>query len=121
MGPFVLPDEAEHTVYWHILDHGKKNGSWKPPLSNLITFQRPQILFNVLYLQKFANLPSLQESTHQFQALLMPLGLDAHVHASYVSHYGMNDGEAHSSGSWNVFRTMHPSMSHLMINEMFPI
>ena len=32
LGPFVLPDEAEHTVYWHILDHGKKNGRWKPPL-----------------------------------------------------------------------------------------
>ena len=27
LGPVVLPDEAEHTVYWHILDHGKKNGS----------------------------------------------------------------------------------------------
>jgi peptidoglycan/xylan/chitin deacetylase (PgdA/CDA1 family) len=32
LGPFVEPDEAEATVYWHILDHGKKNGQWKPPL-----------------------------------------------------------------------------------------
>ena len=31
---------------------------------------------------------------HLLAALLMPLGLDAHVHASYVSD-GMNDGEAH--------------------------
>lgn len=31
---------------------------------------------------------------HLLAALLMPLGLDAHVHASYVSD-GMNDGEPH--------------------------
>ena len=32
LGPFVLPDETEETVYWHVLDHGRKNGTWKPPL-----------------------------------------------------------------------------------------
>lgn len=32
LGPFVLPEESEFTVYWHILDHHKKNGHWKPPL-----------------------------------------------------------------------------------------
>ncbi len=32
LGPFVLPDEAESTIYWHILDHGRENGKWKPPL-----------------------------------------------------------------------------------------
>ena len=32
LGPFVLPYETEETVYWHVLDHGRKNGTWKPPL-----------------------------------------------------------------------------------------
>lgn len=32
LGPFVYPDEAEHTVYWHILDHARDDGRWKPPL-----------------------------------------------------------------------------------------
>ena len=32
LGPFVLPDEAESTIYWHILDHGRNEGNWKPPL-----------------------------------------------------------------------------------------
>ena len=32
LGPFVLPNEAESTIYWHILDHGRGNGKWKPPL-----------------------------------------------------------------------------------------
>ena len=31
---------------------------------------------------------------HILAAFLMPLGLDAHVHASYVSD-GMDDGESH--------------------------
>ena len=31
LGPFVLPDETEETVYWHVLDPGRKNGTWKPP------------------------------------------------------------------------------------------
>ena len=34
---------------------------------------------------------------HLLAALIMPLGLDAHVHASYVSD-GMDDGEAHLNG-----------------------
>ena len=32
LGPFVLPEESETTIYWHILDHGRNNGDWKPPL-----------------------------------------------------------------------------------------
>lgn len=32
LGPFVLPEESETTIYWHILDHGRNNGNWKPPL-----------------------------------------------------------------------------------------
>ncbi len=32
LGPFVEPDEATHTVYWHILDHHKRKGEWAPPL-----------------------------------------------------------------------------------------
>ena len=39
---------------------------------------------------------------HFLAALLMPLGLDAHVHASYVSD-GMDDGEAHLE--WGELRT----------------
>ena len=34
---------------------------------------------------------------HIVAAFVMPLGLDAHVHASYVSD-GMDDGEAHLEG-----------------------
>ena len=32
LGPFVSPDETDETVYWHILDHRKQDGTWKPPL-----------------------------------------------------------------------------------------
>ena len=33
LGPAVMPDEAVATVYWHILDHGRNKGTWKPPLN----------------------------------------------------------------------------------------
>tara|TARA_B100000424_G_scaffold271259_1_gene273233 strand:+ start:3328 stop:4083 length:756 start_codon:yes stop_codon:yes gene_type:complete len=32
LGPFVNPYEAEKTVYWHLLDHRRNGGAWKPPL-----------------------------------------------------------------------------------------
>ncbi|CAI8167784.1 MAG: Uncharacterised protein [Methanobacteriota archaeon] len=33
LGPAVGPEDAEDTVYWHLLDHNRKNGKWKPPLT----------------------------------------------------------------------------------------
>jgi hypothetical protein len=32
LGPAVIQPEAEKTVYWHILDHARKDGKWAPPL-----------------------------------------------------------------------------------------
>ncbi|MDP6869840.1 MAG: polysaccharide deacetylase family protein [Candidatus Poseidoniaceae archaeon] len=32
LGPFVQQEDAECTIYWHILDHAKKNCNWTPPL-----------------------------------------------------------------------------------------
>jgi len=45
---------------------------------------------------------------HILAAMLMPLGLDAHVHASYVSD-GMDDGEAHLE--WGELRPDSPDGS----------
>ena len=30
------PDFTLSTVYWHLLDHGRKNGNWTPPIPNRI-------------------------------------------------------------------------------------
>ena len=45
---------------------------------------------------------------HFLAAFLMPLGLDAHVHASYVSD-GMDDGESHLE--WGELRPDSPESS----------